>query len=378
MQPAPPDHVPLAQVARVLVTKFGHHGDVLLASPVLSVLRRALPRAEIDALVYRETAPLLERHPAMARLFTIERGRDRPGRRARLAGELALMRGLRERRHDLLVHLCEHWRGLTLALALRPAFAVTRQRDSHRALWRMGFTHFYPWPRGGPVRHTVETNLDALRRVGIVPEEADKRLVIVPSPDDEAHIERELARRGLEHVAFAQLHPGSRWLFKTWNGARTAEVVLHLAQRGLAVAITGARDEREQALVAQVLGALPAAARARVHDFTGTLTLPQLAALTARARLFVGVDSAPMHIAAAMGTPNVVLFGPSDEREWGPWQVAHRVVAADGYPCRPCRNDGCGGGKRSDCLDTLPAARVIAAIDDLLGRPVKALAEVAT
>lgn len=377
MPPAPPDHVPLAQVSRVLVTKLGHHGDVLLASPVLSVLRRALPRAEIDALVYRETAPLLERHPAMARLFSVERGRDRPGRRVPLAAELRLLRQLRERRHDLHVHLCEHWRGLTLALALRPAFAVTRQRDSHRRLWRAGFTHFYPWPRGGRVRHTVETNLDALRRLGIVPQDADKRLVVVPSPDDEAHVERELARRGLDHAEFVQLHPGSRWMFKTWDGARSAEVALHLTQRGLAVAITGARDDREQALVAQILQALPAGALARVHDLAGTLTLPQLAALTARARLFVGVDSVPMHIAAATGTPCVALFGPSDEREWGPWQVAHRVVAADGFPCRPCRNDGCGGGKRSDCLDTLPAARVIAAVDDLLGRPVKRVAEVA-
>jgi len=378
MPPAPPDHVPLAQVSRVLVTKLGHHGDVLLASPVLSVLRRALPRAEIDALVYRETAPLLERHPGMARLFTIERARDLAGRRERLAAELTLLRGLRERRHDLHVHLCEHWRGLTLALALRPTFAVTRRRDAHRVLWRAGFTHFYPWPRGGPVRHTVETNLDALRRLGIVPQDADKRLVVVPSPDDEAHVDRELARRGLDQAEFVQLHPGSRWMFKTWDGARTAEVVLHLTRRGLAIAITGARDEREQALIAQVLEALPSAARARVHDLAGTLTLPQLAALTARARLFVGVDSVPMHVAAATGTPCVALFGPSDEREWGPWQVAHRVVAADGFPCRPCRNDGCGGSKRSDCLDTLPAARVIAAIDDLLGRPVKPLAEAAT
>jgi heptosyltransferase-3 len=82
-----------------------------------------------------------------------------------------------------------------------------------------------------------------------------------------------------------------------------------------------------------------------------------------------------MHIAAAMGTPVVVLFGPSDEREWGPWQVAHRVVASQEHVCRPCRNDGCGGGKRSDCLDTLPVDRVIVAIDELLGRPVKLPAE---
>ena len=96
------------------------------------------------------------------------------------------------------------------------------------------------------------------------------------------------------------------------------------------------------------------------------------AALAARARLFVGVDSAPMHIAAAVGTPAVALFGPSDEVEWSPWGTAHRVVASPEFPCRPCRNDGCGGGKVSECLTTLPVDRVMAAVDALLAETASA------
>ena len=347
----------------MLVTKLRHHGDVLLASPVLTVLRQALPAAEIDALVYRETAPMLERHPALARLFTIDRSRRRGF--ARLAADGALLRELRRRSYDLLVHLTEHPRGLLLALTTRPRYAVTREPAKHRWLWRLGFTHFYPWPKGTQ-RHTVETNLDALRRIGCVPSDPDKRLVIVPAAADETRIDAELARIGLARGAFAQVHPGSRWLFKAWESGRMASVVQHLVQRGLPVAITGAPDGRERAIVADVLAALPPAVRASVHDLTGAFTLSELAALTARARLFVGVDSAPMHIAAATGTPAVALFGPSDEREWAPWQVPHRIVAGPGYPCRPCRNDGCGGSKRSDCLATLPVAAVVAAVYELL------------
>ncbi|GIK85722.1 MAG: putative lipopolysaccharide heptosyltransferase III [Betaproteobacteria bacterium] len=365
MPPAPSDPVPLAQVSRVLVTKLRHHGDVLLASPVLSVLKRAAPAAEIDALVYRETAPLLERHPALSRLFTIDRGLRTAGALARLRAEIALLRALRARGHDLLVHLTEHPRGLVLALLARPRYAVTRVAAKHRWAWRLGFTHFYPWPKGTS-RHTVETNLDALRRIGIVPRDEDKRLIVVPSAADEARVEAELARRGLAHGGFAQMHPGSRWLFKAWESDRMAEVAHVLAGRGLPVVLTGAPDARERAIVDDVLAALPAASRPAVHDLVGTLSLPELAALAARARVFVGVDSAPMHVAAAAGTPVVALFGPSDEREWGPWKVAHRVVASTEHPCRPCRNDGCGGGKRSECLATLPAARVLAAIDDVL------------
>jgi heptosyltransferase-3 len=76
-----------------------------------------------------------------------------------------------------------------------------------------------------------------------------------------------------------------------------------------------------------------------------------------------------MHIAAAVGTPAVALFGPSSPVDWGPWQVAHRVVASDQHPCRPCGLDGCGGGKRSDCLDSLSVETVWRAAASLLAEP---------
>ena len=88
-----PDAVPLAAVRRALVTKLRHHGDVLLASPVFTTLKRAAPHAEIDALVYRETAPMLEGHPVDRALHTIDRDWKRPGlRRAGSPRERALMR----------------------------------------------------------------------------------------------------------------------------------------------------------------------------------------------------------------------------------------------------------------------------------------------
>lgn len=364
---APPDPVPLDRVQRVLVTKLRHHGDVLLASPVLSVLKRAAPHAEIDALVYAGTEPMLDGHPALARLFAIDRAWKRSGVGAHAREELSLARALRARRHDLLVHLTEHPRGLWLALLLRPRWSVTRARraDEHPRLWRRAFTHFYALPKGR-TRHTVETNLDALRRIGISPQPEDKRLVLVPGGQAQARVDALLATRGLERGAFAQLHPGSRWLFKTWPVERTAMLVRKLVADGLPVVVTGAPDARERALVDELLAALPARTRDGVHDVTGTLSLKELAALTSRARVFIGVDSAPMHVAAAVGTPAVALFGPSDDVEWSPWLVPHRVVASREFPCRPCRNDGCGGGKVSECLTTLPVERVHAACVELL------------
>jgi heptosyltransferase-3 len=109
-----------------------------------------------------------------------------------------------------------------------------------------------------------------------------------------------------------------------------------------------------------------------VVDLGGQLNLRELAALAGQARLFAGVDSAPMHIAAAMRTPVVALFGPSGELEWGPWgkprHGRHTVVGSTlpQHSCRPCGIDGCGGGKVADCLVQLDAAQVLAPIRELL------------
>jgi heptosyltransferase-3 len=364
-----PDPVPLSDVHRVLVTKLRHHGDVLLTSPVFTALARAIPSAEIDALVYVDSAAMLAGHPAISQVHTIDRGWKRRGLATQIREEWGLFRRLRARRYDLLVHLTEHPRGLTLAFLLHPRWSVTRERTKRGTLssrlWRRRFTHFYRQP-AAPTRHTVEANLDALRRIGIYPEPADKRLVLMPDRDAQAKATALLAQHGLAARGFIQVHPGSRWLFKCWPAERTAALISRIVDDGFSVAITGAPDERERALVAAILAAIKPAARARTFDLSGQLTLTELAALTGQARAFVGVDSAPMHIAAAMGTPTVVLFGPSGELQWGPWGVAARVITSDAHPCRPCGIDGCGGGKVSECLTTLPVQRVLDGLRSLL------------
>jgi heptosyltransferase-3 len=107
--------------------------------------------------------------------------------------------------------------------------------------------------------------------------------------------------------------------------------------------------------------------RSQPVNLAGKLSIKELGALTARASLFIGVDSMPMHLAAAMGTPTVALFGPSGENEWGPWNVERRVVTTT-HTCRPCGYDGCGGGKVSECLAFLPVDAVHAAARELLAQ----------
>lgn len=357
------DAVPLREVARALVIQLRHHGDVLLASPVLGALKSHAPAVEVDALVYDDTAAMLEDHPALSTLHRVgRRWRTMPALE-RLSLEAALYRTLRDRRYDLLVHLTEQPRGAWLARGLRPRYSVAPVAPERGRFWRGSFTHVFPTVRNGR-RHRVEANLDALRRIGVQPSPEERIVRFVPGAAAQATVDALLAEHRLAGVPFIHVHPSSRWKFKCWTAERNAALIDRLAAHRRVV-LTAAPDPAERALIDDIRGR----AKAEVLDLAGRLSLKELGALTARAALFVGVDSMPMHLAAAMGTPCVALFGPSGEGEWAPWRATHRIVASTRHPCRPCGNDGCGGGKVSECLTTLEVDEVHAAARALLGPP---------
>lgn len=373
----PDDAIDFDAVRRVLVIMLRHHGDVLLSTPVYAALKASYPHAEVDALIYAETLPILAFSPHLAAIHTIDRRWKNGGARMHVAHEWRLLQMLRARGYDLIVHLTDHKRGAWLARALAPRWAVApKLRDASGTMqhfWRGSFTHLYANASsvapGAALarRHTVEQNLDALRRLGLAISPGPP-LTMVPGPEGERDAQALRDRLGLSGRYIA-MQPTSRWMFKCWTVDRNADLIAALLRRGETVLLSCAPDARERAMLAAIVAALRTRPhvqieRLKIADDDGTLN--RLAVLIGGARLFIGIDSAPMHIAAAMGTPTVALFGPSGEFNWGPWQVAHRIVTSEMHPCRPCGQDGCGGGKISDCLVRLPVARVLAAIDALL------------
>lgn len=373
----PHDAIDFASLRRVLVVMLRHHGDVLLTSPVYAALKAATPHVEIDALIYRETRPMLAFNPDLAQVHTIDRAWKKSGPLAHVRAEWRLLQSLRARRYDLVIHLTDHRRGawLTRGLSPRHSVAPRLREDAGFAahFWNASFTHRYAnassvYPGAALARrHTVDQHLDALRRLGLVIAEAPS-LKMVPGEDGERDAAALLSRFGVEGD-FIAMQPTSRWMFKCWPVASNAALIATLLRRGQTVLLSCAPDERERAMLAAIVAAVTAMPAVPIEhlklaDDGGTLN--RLAALIGRATLFIGIDSAPMHIAAAMGTPTIALFGPSGEFNWGPWKVAHRVVTSDAYACRPCGQDGCGGGKVSDCLVKLPVSRALVAVDELV------------
>jgi ADP-heptose:LPS heptosyltransferase len=165
----------------------------------------------------------------------------------------------------------------------------------------------------------------------------------------------------VEGRGFALVHPAAAFDTKTWAVENFARVVEHLSSRGLAsVAVAGSGEEK-------VLAELRTQARAAVVSFTD-LSLPELTALASRASLFVGNDSGVAHVAAAVGVPQVVVFGSSNVAHWSPWTRVPFEVVREEMPCAPCPGYTCSEFDEPECIRRVPVERVTAAVERVLSK----------
>jgi heptosyltransferase-3 len=222
----------------------------------------------------------------------------------------------------------------------------------------------------------VEQNLEYLRVLGVQP--TATRVSFLFSAADAEAARLRLAEAGLEPGRFFQAHVTSRWMFKTMPPATAARLLELLRERsGLPFLLTAAPEPRELDYLAELQRHLATGPAPVFSD----LRLKELGALSASARFFAGVDSAPMHMAAALDVPVLGLFGPSSAQVWGPWdnrlgrnpyqaargvqQGGRHTVLQSAAPCVPCLRDGCNGSKRSDCLDFSPE-QLVSVVNDFV------------
>ena len=354
------DQIDFSTVRRVLVIKLQHLGDVLLTTPVFSVLKHLYPGIEVDALIYTETVSMLSGNPCVDTVHEVDRSWKKKGTLHLIKQEKQLLQQLKARKYDLVINFTDRWRAAWLTRFLNPRYSVSQKYSHKRGRWWMkSFTHLYSAPK--TPRHTVEIHLDALRRMGVLLLAADKKLSFTAGHEAELTIEKFLAEHQLSPKGYIVVHPTSRWMFKGWNHAGFAEVFKQLTLAGYKLVITSGPDKKEIAYVEEIV----AKQDFEAVNLAGKLTLKELGALIAKASCFIGLDSVAMHMAAAVGTPCVALFGPSNEKTWHPWLVRHEVIT-ENYSCRPCNLDGCGGGKISECLQTIEPQRVVRVINSLL------------
>jgi heptosyltransferase-1 len=330
---------------RILLVKLSSFGDVLHALPTLEALRELYPQGHITWLVEEAYAPLLVGHPALDEVWAVPRvrlgqkvGREEVLRLIRLLGRV------RASRFDLAIDL----QGL-LKSALWVALAKSPRKvgyDRTRELSYLLLTERLP--PYDPEAHAVWRYLNVARHLGAPPTLPRFRLGLTPAfPNSPA----------LPHRDLVVLHPGARWATKLWPAANWAQLGDWLSRdQKLAVVITGSPGDR--ALAAQIMTKM----REKAWNLAGRTSLPELAGIMQKARLAVTADTGPMHLAAALGTRVVAIFGPTAPGRTGPFGEGHRVVRL-GVECSPCFQRHCPEPR---CLTDLSPEEVLAAVEKSL------------
>jgi len=336
-----------SNVRKVLFVRLRSIGDTVLATPSVFALKRFLPNVAVDILVEDWVAPLLNNHPHVDNVVVLERGGFMT--RARVAREL------RAANYDVVYNL----HGGTTSTFLTRATGARHRVGFETYQYAQLHNHQAPSPLllwGQQKTHSVEQQLALLGWTG-VPVTDRPRTQLGISTEATATINELLSQAGLTGRKIALIHPAAAFATKQWateNFARIAEVV---SERGFEPVAIAAANEKA------LLEKLRAEASVKITIFD--LSLPEVTALAAESHLFVGNDSGIAHIAAAVGTPAVVIFGSSNIAHWRPWNSAPAEVVYEEMPCQPCHGYFCEKFDQPECILRVPVARVIAAIDRL-------------
>jgi predicted lipopolysaccharide heptosyltransferase III len=347
-QPLGPPRWDWQDVRKILVVKLRSIGDTVLATPSLLALQRFLPEAQVDILVEDWVAPILQEHPYLNEVLTMERGS--------LASRARIAKDIRSRRYDVVYNL----HGGTTATLLTRATGARHRVGYASYQYANLHNHQAPSPLllwNQQKTHSVEQQLALLGWTGVpVTDRPPTTLAVTETAA--AKVEAELRKAGLESKRIALIHPAAAFATKQWATKNFARVTEFLAASGFtSVAVAGPTE-------GQVLSDLVSESKAQV--LTLRLSLPEVIALSARSQLFVGNDSGIAHIAAAVGAPSVVIFGSSNIAHWRPWTRKAAEVVVEEMECQPCHGYHCEKFEQPECILRVPVSRVTAAIERIM------------
>jgi heptosyltransferase III len=359
---------PATDLAAVLVVAGPAHGDVLLATPLISALRRAWPGAVIDVLVYRGQADILAGNPDLDEVLSVSK---HPGPRE----YWRLLRRLR-RRYDLALSPKHTDRaiGYTVIAGKSRIAVVPPDRDA----WKRRITQAHVLYDHYET-HTLVQNAALAALLGLEPCFA----IRLPAAPDAPAVVSGLLAAELASAPFAVLHLNPGLPHKRWNLSGWAAAADYLDGRGLRLVLTGDGSPAEAAYLGEAMRQMPVS----TINLAGKLRFADVAELLRRCRIYVGADTVTSHLAAAAGAPTVALFGPETPRVWGPWPQGGRyartpfpgpgnqragnvLVVQSTTPCPTCRQAEClrRSERERSCnlMQTLGSEQVVAGIADML------------
>ena len=324
---------------RILVVAGPAHGDVLLATPVYASLRRAHPGAVIDAFVYRGQSAILEGNPDLDDILSASK-------HPALKEYIGLLRRIL-RRYDLAISTKHTDRAIGYAvLAGKSRIAIV---PPGRDAWKRRLTQAHVLYDHYDT-HTLVQNRALLAQIGV---EGSTELRLPTAPDAPSVVTG-LLPAGIAGKPFAVLHLNPGLPHKRWTLAGWTAVAKYLDNRGLGLVLTGDGSAGEQAYLQSAMERMPAT----VVNLAGKLRFADVTELLTRCAVYVGTDTVTSHMAAAVGAPTVVLFGPERPQVWGPWpkgcdadrtpfpgtgdqRAGNVLLLQSSEPCPTCRQGDC-------------------------------------
>jgi heptosyltransferase-3 len=349
---------------QILVICTRRIGDVLLTTPLIRSIKLTWPQAMIDVLVFKGTEGIIIHNPDIREVFTL---RERP----QLIKDLRFLIKI-FRRYDLAISSLPGDRPIFYAYMAGRYRVGMLKPSSQNPFWKK-------WLLSQSVQfdndntHTVLMNLKLAQLLQL---KIASDVVVSWATDDQNQVQK-LLNFDIENKPFAVLHTTPKFTYKMWHQQGWISVARWLQEQGIHIVFTGSQQPSEMAYINEIIPHL----YDPVLNLAGQLSLGQLGFLLSRARTFVGPDTVVTHMAAALGISTIALFGPSNPIKWGPWpknwqsinpfvlqgsQQKNNVYLIQGRGnCVPCMQEGCDRhvNSRSDCLQELAAADVIAAID---------------
>jgi lipopolysaccharide heptosyltransferase II len=336
-------------VRRVLVVRLRSIGDTVLATPSLIALRRFLPDAQIDILLEDWVAPVLEDFDAVDNIISIN-GKG-------LQSRLKIVRQLRRRKYDIAFNL----HGGTTATFFTYAGGARHRVGYKDYQYNFLYNHLLSsssdfWQKEHT--HSAEQQLALLGSVGVPVEDKPKSSLAAGAKNTEK-IESLFRLHKIDGQEVALIHPAAAFEAKQWSTEKFAEVVDYFAARNIFSVAVATNKEKH------IIDKLSRKTSSLFHGFTD-LTLPEITALAARAKIFVGNDSGIAHIAAAVGTPTVVIFGSSNINHWRPWTDAPNEIVFAEKPCNHQSIEISKGSENPKCILCVEVEQVVEAIEKVL------------
>jgi lipopolysaccharide heptosyltransferase II len=346
------------KIENILIIQLGDIGDVVWSTPAFKAVKETYPRAKISVLLRDGFGSLLMADPSLHKIFEVKRYEGNLLNKAR--AQCSFIRNLRKECFNLVFDLRLDDRGAYMAFISGAPIRIS-MIDRHAKLRNSLFTHLVDPPIPDErINGAAEQSLQIIREFDITSNDTKPKLWIDNHVMEKVY--QLIENKELSSTApWVSLNPFSRWSYKEWPYEKWVDIIDWIwKEYNIPVVIVGSQEETKRA------DFIEGKSRGCVYNLTGITTLDELAGLLSLSHLHVGVDSAAPHIAAAVDTPTITIYGPSDWHDWAPQGENHQVITPE-RDCAPCHQKGCNNTGTSQCLEELKTEAVKRAIQEFFG-----------